>query len=79
MRAGMLLLALAATMGGCSNLTTYRARPAAAVSMPGPCGALARQRLDDAVMAGEAEGYERAILNKSYQDCLAAAQKFGNP
>lgn len=77
MRALLVLLAMSAASSGCMDLPPLRSRPAP--SAPGPCGVQARQRLDDAIMAGEADGYERAIFNRAYQDCLAAVKRYGQP
>jgi hypothetical protein len=40
-------------------------------SAPGACGALARQRLNEARMIDLAAGYEKAIFDNTYRDCLA--------
>ncbi len=44
--------------------------PAQSFSAPGPCGALAAQRLNDARLVGLADGYEKTIFDHNYQSCL---------
>jgi len=75
MRTRMLLLIVAAFVGGCSVFN--EPRPPPSLSAPGPCGIQARQRLNDAIMFGQADGYEQLIFNHAYQDCIAAAKRFG--
>ncbi|HJR55123.1 MAG TPA: hypothetical protein VJ798_00975 [Rhizomicrobium sp.] len=60
---------LSFVLGGCSGMDIF-APSSRAFSAPGPCGALARQRLEDARLAGLADGYEKAIFDHNYQACL---------
>jgi hypothetical protein len=69
MRTALSLLLLAGMLGGCADLALLRAHPN--LTAPGPCGALARQRLDDIVMSGDFDGDEAAIFKAAYQQCLA--------
>jgi hypothetical protein len=49
--------------------------PEPSFSAPGPCGALASQRLQDAQLAGLAEGHDKAIFDHAYRSCLAAEKR----
>ena len=42
----------------------------AGFSATGQCGTLSRQRLEDARLAGLADGHEKAIFDHNYQACL---------
>jgi hypothetical protein len=57
-------------LGGCSGMDLFAPAPQV-FSAPGPCGALARQRLEDARMMDLAGGLDRAIFTNTYQACLA--------
>jgi hypothetical protein len=60
---------LSFVLGGCSGMDVF-APATQAFSAPGPCGALARQRLDDARMSGLVDGVEKAVFDHNYQACL---------
>jgi hypothetical protein len=60
---------LSFALGGCSGMDVF-APASPAFSAPGPCGALARQRLEDARMSGLADGVEKAVFDHNYQACL---------
>lgn len=62
-----LILLAVVSLVGCANFSSFK--PPAATTWGG-CGAVAKQRLSDAEMMGLAEGYEKAIFDRSYQDCL---------
>ena len=68
MRIAFLLLTMSA-LAGCADPGLFA--PAQDFSAAGPCGALARQRLDDARMSGYAQGYEKAIFDHANRECLA--------
>jgi hypothetical protein len=63
------LLTASALLAGCADPALFS--PAQDFSAPGPCGALARQRLEDARMSGYAQGYEKAIFDHAHRECLA--------
>lgn len=69
MRIVFSLLMASALLAGCADLALFR--PAQNFSAAGPCGALARQRLEDARMSGYAQGYEKAIFDHANRECLA--------
>ena len=60
---------LSFVLGGCSGMDVFAPAPQA-FSAPGPCGALARQRREDARMSGLADGIEKAVFDHNYQACL---------
>jgi hypothetical protein len=66
---GSRLLFTVVFLCGCSALG-----PRPVLSAPGECGRVARERLDDALMADLAEGHEREIFERTYEDCLRAAK-----
>lgn len=72
MRMILLMAVTLPALAGCAPFGTRQV-----FSAPGKCGVLASQRLADAQASDLASGYERAIFDKSYQDCLAAQAKFG--
>lgn len=62
------VLLLPFLLSACAGMDVFAPTPS--FSAPGPCGVLARQRLEDARMTGFADGYERAIFDNTYQSCL---------
>jgi hypothetical protein len=68
MRIVLSTLIAGALLCGCSGMGLA---PRQNFSAPGACGVLARQRLEDARLMGLADGYERAIFDTAYKDCLA--------
>lgn len=63
------LLMTSVLLTGCADMPLF-ASASQNFSAAGPCGALARQRLEDARMSGLADGYEKAIFDHANRECL---------
>lgn len=64
------VMLLSLLLGACSGMDLFAPGPPQSFSAPGPCGALAQQRLEDARMSGLVDGVEKAAFDYTYQDCL---------